>query len=287
MSNCTRGNLHERPHCTLLPGVFVSYWVSSSLSAPTESLVPPFLRWIASRRPRLCSLLSPNGGMTFPSHSELHSHCRRTGGDWKLISSRNMSRLSLPCLPLTPPHHTSVSSSYSCLLAKSLTLNTHCLFPLRSYLPATTQEQVFSTSSHRLEVVRENVSQCKPLWCWSRSSCLGPFNAFLLNYRYEGQAVWIIHSLVSFYFTELHPLQHKLTDLHTSCIQCRESRNVTVFLLVLSSKRKEQMMQPSTGTEQTFRLRRKQPSAQEAETQCDRANTGVRAVCGSLRTRGH
>lgn len=230
MSNCTGGNLHERPHCTLLPGVFVSYWVSSSLSAPTESLVPPFLRWIASRRPRLCSLLSPNGGMTFPSHSGLHSHCRRTGGDWKLISSRNMSRLSLPCLPLTPPHHTSVSSSYSCLLAKSLTLNTHCLFPLRSYLPATTQEQVFSTSSQRLEVVRENVSQCKPLWCWSRSSCLGPFNAFLLNYRYEGQAVWIIHSLVSFSFhwsSSIATQTHWLTYIMHSVQRVEEHHRVS------------------------------------------------------------
>lgn len=138
VSNCNRSNLHERPHCTLFPGVFVSYWVYSSLSAPTGSLVPPFLRWIALRRPRLCSLLSPNGGVTFPSHSGLHSHCLCTRGDWKPISSGNMSRLSLPYLPLTPPNHTSVSSFYSHLLTKNLTFYTCCLFPLLSCVPAWT-----------------------------------------------------------------------------------------------------------------------------------------------------
>lgn len=147
VSNCNRSNLHERPHCTLFPGVFVSYWVYSSLSAPTGSLVPPFLRWIAFRRPLLCSLLSPNGGVTFPSHSGLHSHCLCTGGDWKPISSRSMSRPSLPYLPLTPPNHTSVSSPHSCLLTKNLTFYTCCLFPLISCLPASCHEQVFPTSA--------------------------------------------------------------------------------------------------------------------------------------------
>ncbi len=167
VSNCNRGNLHERPHCTLFPGVFVSYWVYSSLSAPTGSLVPPFLRWIASRRPWLCSLLSPSGGMTFPSHSGVHSHCLCTGGDWKLISSRNMSRPPLPYLPLTSPKHTSVSSSYSCLLRQNLTLCTCCLFPLVRYLSATSHEQEFSTSSLSSRIAaREHVPLCKCFWCW-------------------------------------------------------------------------------------------------------------------------
>lgn len=128
VSNCNSSNLHERPHCRLFPGVFVSY---SSLSAPTGSLVPPFLRWIASRRPRLCSFLSPNGGMTFPSHSVLHSHCLCTVGDWKLISSRNMSRPARPYLPLIPPHRTSVSSVLRLCSYKGLNL---LYLPLIFYL---------------------------------------------------------------------------------------------------------------------------------------------------------
>jgi len=174
--------------------------VDSSLSAPTVGLVPPFLESIASSRSWICSVLSPNGGMTFRSHSRLQSHCPCACGDWKLISSRNMSRPALPCLHLIPPNQAR---------RLALVLSSHKDFNLFHLLLISPYKLLICfISQHRCFFKAIKVSR-------EHKHCLNVAQAFCLHFKHK-DSDWTNQNLKKlldfFLFKTIKKLNHKVNN---------------------------------------------------------------------------